>query len=55
MCICVCVYMCVCVYIDIYIHIYIYIWVTLLYSRNWQNIVNQLHFNIKYPKSGLYE
>ena len=23
------------------------IWVTLLYSRNWRNIVNQLHFNKK--------
>ena len=22
-----------------------YNWITLLYSRNWHNIVNQLHFN----------
>ena len=28
----------------IYIHIYMYDWVTLLYSRNWQNTVNQLQF-----------
>ena len=25
--------------------IYIYIWVTLLYNRDWHNIVNQLYFN----------
>jgi len=30
-----------------YIHvcICIYDWVTVLYSRNWHNTVNQLHFN----------
>ena len=27
-----------------------YNWVTLLYSRNWHNIVNQLHFNLKKTK-----
>ena len=26
------------------VHIYIYDWVTLLYSKNWHNIVNQLYF-----------
>ena len=24
-----------------------YDWVTLLYSKNWYNIVNQLYFNLK--------
>ena len=24
-----------------------YDWVTLLYSRNWHNIVNELYFNFK--------
>ena len=35
--------------IHIYTHICIYVHdsVTLLYSRNWHNIVNQLHFNKK--------
>ena len=28
-------------------HIYVYNWVTLLYSRDWPDIVNQLHFNEK--------
>ena len=32
-------------YIYTYIHIYTYDWVTLLYSRNWHNIVNQLSSN----------
>ena len=27
------------------LYMYTYDWVTLLYSRNWQNIVNQLYFN----------
>ena len=27
--------------------IYMYAWVTLLYSRNWHNIVNQSFFNLK--------
>ena len=27
-------------------HIYIYDWVTLLYSRNWHSIVNQLYINL---------
>ena len=38
-----------CIYIYIYTHIYIYMydWVTLLYSRNWHNIVNQLYLNLK--------
>ena len=35
-----CTYMCVCVYN----------WVTLLYNRNWHNIVNQLYFNFKKVK-----
>ena len=30
-----------------YMYIYMYDWVTLLYSRNWHNIVNQLYFNLK--------
>ena len=29
------------------IHIYINNWITLLYIWNWQNIVNQLHINLK--------
>ena len=29
---------------------YMYEWVTLLYSRNWQNIINQLHFNNNHLK-----
>ena len=29
---------------------YTYDWVTLLYSRNWHNIVNQLYFNKKENK-----
>ena len=28
--------------------IYMHDWATLLYSRNWQNIVNQLHFTLFY-------
>ena len=32
MCVCMCVW---------------YDWVTMLYSRNWHNIVNQLYFNLK--------
>ena len=27
--------------------LYVYNWVTLLYSRDWQNTVNQLYFNKK--------
>ena len=36
-------------YIYIYIYIYIYDWATLLHSRNWHNIINQLYFikNVK--------
>ena len=30
--------------------VYIYNWVTLLYSRNYYNIVNQLYFNKKWEK-----
>ena len=30
------------IYIYIYIYIYMYDWVTMLYSRNWHNTVNQL-------------
>ena len=26
---------------------YVYNWVTLLYSRDWHSIVNQLYFNLK--------
>ena len=29
-------------------NVYMYDWVTLLYSRNWHNIINQLYFNKKY-------
>ena len=29
---------------------YVYNWVTLLYSRDWYNIVNQLYFNLKKKK-----
>ena len=49
MCVLVCVCVCVCVYIYIYIHThtYIYDWVTLLCSRNWNDIVNQLYSNKK--------
>ena len=32
----------VCVYVYIFIYIYTHTWVTLLYSRNWHNTVNQL-------------
>ena len=28
-------------------HIHTHDWVTLLYSRNWHNIINQLDFNLK--------
>ena len=28
-------------------HIYIFTWITLLYSRKWHNIVNQLNLNKK--------
>ena len=35
------------IHIYIYIYIYIYDWVTLLYSRNWCNVVNQRYFNKK--------
>ena len=28
--------------------VYMYDWVTLLYSRNWHNIVNQFYFNKKH-------
>ena len=30
--------------------VYMYYWATLLYSKNWYNIVNQLYFNKKYFK-----
>ena len=33
------------IYIDIYIDIYRYNWITLLYTWNRQNTVNQLYFN----------
>ena len=32
------------IYMCVYVYMY-YDWVTLLYSRNWHNIVNQLYFN----------
>ena len=40
----ICVYTYTHMYIYIHTHIYMYMydWVTLLYSRNWHNIVNQL-------------
>ena len=31
-----------------------YDWVTLLYSGSWHNTVNQLYFNKKWGKKGLY-
>ena len=34
----------------IYMYTYMYDWVTLWHSRNWHNIVNQLHFNLKKEK-----
>ena len=50
-------YMCIYIHTYIYIytntHIYIYDWVTLLYSRNCHNIVNQLYFNFKKTKHTL--
>ena len=30
-----------------------YDWVTLLYGRNWHNIVNQIYFNKKYREKGI--
>ena len=42
--ICVCI-LCVCVFVCVYD------WVTLLYNRNWHNIVNQLYFNKKQFKN----
>ena len=30
-----------------YVIIYVYNWVTLLHSRDWDNIVSQLYFNKK--------
>ena len=36
----VCVCVCVCI---MYVYVYMYDWVTLLYSRNWHNIVNPLY------------
>ena len=41
--VCVCVYICVCMCI----YMCMYDWVTLIYSRNWHNTVNQLYFDIK--------
>ena len=32
----------------------VYNWVTILYSRDWHNIVNQLYFNKKKKKKGAY-
>ena len=46
--------MCVCVYTHTHTHTYMYDWVNLLYSRNWQNIVNQLYFNKMKKKITLY-
>ena len=34
----------------IYTHTYIYNQVTFIFSRNWHNIVDQLHFNLKNGK-----
>ena len=43
-CVCICMNVHIC---DMYVCVYIYIHMTgsLLYSRNWYNIVSQLHFN----------
>ena len=35
------------IYIYVYIYVYMYDWVTLLYSRNWPNVENQLYTNKK--------
>ena len=45
----ICLSVCLSIYLSIYLPIYsfIYLWVTLLYSRNWHNILNQLYFNNK--------
>ena len=48
-----CVYICVCVYIIIYM--YICDWVTLLYSKYWRNVVNQLYFNKKILKNMIWK
>ena len=34
-------------------YVYIYDWVTLLYSRNWHNTVNQLYFDKKIFKKSM--
>ena len=49
MCVCVC----VCVYIYICKFIFIYIYITVLYSRNWYNVVNQLYSNKNFSKRNL--
>ena len=36
--------MCVCIYIYTDVHVCMYDWVTMLYSREWRNTVNQLQF-----------
>ena len=39
----------------IYIHTYMYNWITILYTRNGHNIVNQLYLNfLKFLKAKLY-
>ena len=35
-------------------YIYMYVWVTMLYSRNWHNTVNQLYFNKNKAKKNVY-
>ena len=47
--ICIYICMCVCIWMYVYIHIYLYIynWITLLCSRHYHIIVNQLYFNKK--------
>ena len=39
------------IYIYIYTYIYIHTWVTLLYNRNWQNLVNQLYYTKNFYKT----
>ena len=41
----------ICIYTHTHTHIYTYDWVTMLYSRNWHNIVNQLYFNKEINKN----
>ena len=50
-CVCVCVHVCTCVCVCVCVHVcvcvYAYSWFTVLYSRNYQNIVRRLYSNKK--------